>query len=202
MSVRALAALEGVGPILSTAEARAVLGITLSSTSRLLRTLERDGRARQIKSGLWAIGSAPIDPFQLPEELTRPHPAYVSFTSALNYHGIIDQLPREVSVASTDRARMIRTSIATYSIHRLPPTLFGGWNETPRGLIAEPEKAIFDFAYVNAAHRAKSRRVPELELPSTFDRGRIDMWLDRIDSQRLRTLTRSGVQATLARATG
>ncbi|MFH1474443.1 MAG: hypothetical protein ABIG85_01140, partial [Chloroflexota bacterium] len=69
-------------------------------------------------------------------------PLYVVDAFA-NHHGMIDQLPREVSVASLDRARRITTTLGTFAIHHLPPELFGGWAETPRGPVATPEKAIF-----------------------------------------------------------
>jgi predicted transcriptional regulator of viral defense system len=166
----------------------------------LLARLESERRARRIRHGLWAIGKLAPDPYLLPEHLTRPAPAYVSLTSALNFHGMIDQQPREITVASTGRARRIETSLGIFAIHRLPAELFGGWIETPQGRVATPEKAIFDLAYTGAAHRAKARRVPEIELPAGFDRGRLDEWCARIASPRLATLARAGVAAILARA--
>jgi predicted transcriptional regulator of viral defense system len=192
--------LERLGPVVTTAEAAAALRRDASSTSRLLRGLAEAGRARRIRPGLWAIGVQVPDPFALAVEVTRPHPAYVSFLSALNYHAMIDQLPREVWLASLDRSRRIETSIATFSVHHLPPSLFGGWSESRRGPIATPEKALFDLAYIGAAHRGRPRRVPEMELPAGFDRSRIDVWLDRIETPRLATLAHRGVDDLLSRA--
>jgi len=199
-SVAALVTLERIGPFVSTAEAQAALRISLSSTSRLLAELETEGRARRIRHGLWSIGPTAPDPYLLPEQLTRPAPAYVSLVSALNFHGMIDQSPREITVASTGRARRIETSLGVYAVHQLPPELFGGWTDTPHGRIATPEKAVFDLAYTGAAHRARTRRVPEIELPAGFDPQRIAEWVMRIGSPRLATITRAGVAATLARA--
>lgn len=192
--------LERLGPVVSTAEAAAVLRRSASSTSRLLRGLEKAGRARQVRHGTWAIGQAAPHPFAIVAELTRPHPAYVSFTSALNYHGLIDQLPREIGVASLDRARRIRTSLGTFSVHHLPPELFGDWRETRHGLVATPEKALFDLGYVSAVRAGRPHHVPELELPAGFDRTAIDAWVERIASVRVATLTRRGVDHMLSRA--
>ena len=146
------ATLERLGPVVSTAEAAAALRMSVSSASRLLSGLAQEGHAVRLRSGLWSVGLGAPDPFMLPPELTRPHPSYVSFESALAYHGMIDQLPREVSIASLDRARRIATSVGVFAVHHLPPALFGGWQETPRGRVAGPEKALFDIAYVGAAH--------------------------------------------------
>jgi predicted transcriptional regulator of viral defense system len=197
----AYSTLERLGPIVSTAEAAAALRRTASSASRLLRGLEEVGRAQQVREGLWAIGPNRPDPFAIIGELTRPHPAYVSFLSALNHHGIIDQIPREISVASLDRAHRIETDLGTFAIHHLRPELFGGWQETSRGRVATPEKAIFDLMYVSAAHAGRPRRIPELELPGSFDPNAIDQWVERIESPRLATMTRLGVAQLLARVT-
>ena len=154
-----------------------------------------------MRSGVWSVGPDSPDPFMIAPELTRPHLAYVSFDSALNYHGMIDQIPREVSVASLDRARRITTNIGTFAIHHLPPELFGGWQETRRGSVARPEKAIFDICYASAAHRGRTRRIPELELPAGFDIHVIEEWATRIESPRVRTLARRAIEYAMSRAT-
>ncbi|MFH0751911.1 MAG: hypothetical protein V2B17_08760 [Chloroflexota bacterium] len=195
------AVLEPLGPVIRTAEAAAALRRSVSSASRVLRGLEAAGRARQVRHGIWVVGRTMPDPFAVVPELTSPHLAYVSFISALDHHGMIDQIPREVTVASLDRARRITTTLGTFAIHHLPPELFGGWAETPRGRVATPEKAIFDISYVSAVHAGRPRRVPELELPPGFDRRAIDAWLERIASRRVATMTRLGVESILQRAT-
>jgi len=193
--------LERLGPVVRTSEAAAALRTSVSSTSRMLRSLEENGLARRVRSGVWSVGPHSPDPFMIAPELTRPHPAYISYDSALNYHGMIDQIPREVSVASLDRARRITTKIGTFAIHHLPPELFGGWQETRRGCVARPEKAIFDICYSSAAHRGRTRRIPELELPTGFDVGVVEAWATRIESPRVRTLTRKAIEYAMSRAT-
>lgn len=197
----AYSVIEGLGPVVSTAEAAAALRRSASSTSRLLRSLEETGRIRRVRNGIWVIGTAQPDPYRVVAELTRPYPAYVSFLSAFNFHGMIDQIPREVAVASLDRGRRIETSLGTFAVHHLPPELFGGWEDTKRGLVATPAKAIFDLAYVSAVSSGKPRRVPEMELPGSFDPKEIERWVKRIVSARVSTLTRRAVEYMLSRAT-
>ena len=200
MSLSSYSTLSRLGPTVTTGEAAAALNISVSQASRLLRTLEAQDLMRHVRYGLWIVGQDSIDPRTLVEEITRPYPAYVSFTSALNAHGMIDQVPREISVASLDSAKRVKTELGTYAIHHLPPALFDGWMERDGVKLARPEKALFDLAYVSAVHGGRPRRVPELELPGDFDRDELDRWLPRIESPRVRTLTLRGLRYAFTRA--
>lgn len=200
MSLSSYSTLSRLGPTVTTGEAAAALNISVSQASRLLRTLEAQDLMRHVRYGLWIVGQDSIDPRTLVEEITRPYPAYVSFTSALNAHGMIDQVPREISVASLDSAKRVKTELGTYAVHHVPPALFGGWMERDGVKLARPEKALFDLAYVSAVHGSRTRRVPELELPGDFDRDELDRWLSRIESPRVRTLTLRGLRYALTRA--
>jgi len=200
MSAGVYVALSRLGRVVRTGEAAAALKTSLSQASHSLRRLERQGLARSIRRGLWVIGSDPVDPRTLIEDITRPYSAYLSFLSALNAHGVIDQLPRTISVASLRGASRVKTALATYEIHHIPASLFGGWVERNGIKMAGIEKALFDLAYVSAAHRARQRHVPELDLPRRFKRAELNRWLARIDSTRVRTLTERGLRQMLQRA--
>lgn len=197
--LEAYSTLERLGPVVRTAEAAAALRMSVRSATRLLQGLAGLGRARSLRNGVWFVGPGEPDPFTIVSDLTRPYPSYVSFASALSYHAMIDQVPREFSVASLDRARRIETSLGTFAVHHLAPELFGGWDETSRGRVATPEKAIFDLSYVAAVHSGRPRRVPEIDLPAKFDAGAIDAWVAQIASPRVATMTRRGVEYTLSR---
>jgi len=145
------------------------------------------------------MGEELPDALAIVSSLTAPAPAYISFTSALNHHGVIDQLPRKVTVASTGRPRTIATSLGEYLIHRVPPELFDGWFEERGARIACPEKALFDMAYVAAA-RGRQAFVPEMDLPAAFDTRLFEAWLVRVPSARLRTLTKRELARLMARA--
>lgn len=200
MSLASFSDLSRLGPTIRTSEAAAALGVSVSQASRLLRTLERRNLARHIRHGLWIVGADSIDPRALAAEITRPHPAYVSFTSALNAHGMIDQVPREISIASLDEAKRVKTALGTFVVHHLSPEVFGGWEERGGILLAQPEKALFDLAYVSAVHRGRPQRIPELDLPDNFRKSELDQWVSRIRSPRVRTLTKRGLKYALMRA--
>lgn len=200
MTLAGYATLARLGPILTTAEAAAALRVSTSSATRLLRDLEAHSLARHVRHGVWLVGMVQPDPLSLADEITRPYPSYVSFVSALNLHGMIDQLPREITVASLDRSKRVATELGTYRVSHLPPELFGGWTERDGIKLATPEKALFDIAYIGAAHGARPRRIPELELPPAFHRSETDRWLARIPSTRLRSLTSAALAYELTRA--
>ena len=186
-------------PIIEAREAAARLGLSLKRTNLLLRSLEQAGLARRLRPALWALGHDP-DPFSVPPYLTAPFPAYISIWSALARHGMIEQIPRAVSVVSTDRTRRAVTTLGVYEIHHLVPELFGGFTGSQEsGYLATPEKALFDAIYLRAP-AGGGVHLPELELPPGFDEGRLQEWLGRVQRPRLRTLVARGLDAALVQA--
>lgn len=186
-------------PVIQTREAATRLHVSLSSASHLLRSMEEAGLVRRLRQGLWAL-RPDVDPFILAPYLTAPFPAYVSFWSALARHDMIEQIPRQISVASLDRTRQLTTTIGTYSIHHLAPELFDGYHGSQEsGYLATSEKALFDTVYVRAARGARIY-LPELSLPQTFDDRQLEEWTQRIATQRLRTLVSRGLTQTLRKA--
>ncbi|HEY5943135.1 MAG TPA: hypothetical protein VIT89_09770 [Solirubrobacterales bacterium] len=182
--------------VLSTREAAARWQTSSVTAGRRLRGMEEAGLVRHLRRGLWTLDPL-IAPLAIPHFLTAPFPAYVSLWSALAHHGMIEQIPRQVSVASLDRSRRIDTSIGTFSIHHLAGEVFGGFTGSERsGYLAVPEKAIFDTVYLRAAAGGKAF-FPELSLPAGFDRETLGDWTRRIESSRLRTLVSRGVRDAL-----
>lgn len=186
MSARAYAELRRLGPIVTTGEAAAALGVSTSSASHTLRALQGRGLVTSLRRGLWSLDTTIRDARSLAMSVTRPYPSYVSFESAFFAHGMIDDVPRAITLASLGRPRTARTAVATFVIHRLPPELFGGFVADAEVRLASPEKALFDFHYVAEASGHPKRRPPELELPVRFSRSDVRRWIDRITDLRLR----------------
>lgn len=186
-------------PIVETREAAARLRTSPSNTSHLLRSMEDAGLVRRLRRGLWAL-DPDVDPAVVGPYLTAPFPAYMSFWSALARHDMIEQIPRQVSIASLDRSRTVKTTLGPYAVHHLSPEIFSGFDGSPAsGYLATPEKALFDSVYVRAPRGARMF-FPELSLPKDFDGTRFDEWLAEIRSARLRTLVSRGLDTALAQA--
>jgi predicted transcriptional regulator of viral defense system len=174
-------------PVFTTREAAALWRSEQTSASRRLGNLEKVGLVRRIQRGLWALDPE-VEPGVAGPYLTAPLPSYVSLFSALAEHGMIEQIPRQISLVSLARPRRIPTSLGVYLVHRVVPELFGGFRRTDRGgYLAGPEKALFDLVYVRAAAGSRAY-LPEFWLPADFDRDELSRWSRRIESKRLRTL--------------
>lgn len=186
-------------PIITTAEAATRWRVEEGTARRRLSSLAEARLARRLRRGLWALDPA-VDPFVVASFLTAPLPAYISFWSALHRHGLIEQIPRRVSVASLDRSRRVATSVGDYSIHHLAPAVFGGFGGSQdTGYLATAEKAIFDTVYVRAAAGSRAY-FPELSLPKSFDDSQASEWAERIESARLRTLVTRRLRDALRHA--
>ena len=185
--------------VVTTREAAARWRSEQRTTGKRLQALERAGLVRHLRRGLWSL-DPDLDPLVLPPFLTAPLPAYVSFWSALAHHGMIEQIPRQIWVASLARPRKIATSIGNYEIHQLAPELFAGFTGTEdQGYLAEPEKALFDTVYVRAAAASRAY-FPELSLPPDFNRAKTKRWVKSIASPRLRTLVSRRLREVLNKA--
>lgn len=188
-------------PLITTGEAAAVWQTSGRTAGRRLGALDESGLVRRLRRGLWTLDPE-IPPFAVATFLTAPFPAYVSFWSAFAHHQMIEQIPRQVSVASLDRARRIATTVGIYEIHHLAPEVFGGFGGSEdSGYLATPEKALFDAVYVRAASGTRAF-FPELSLPAGFKDGELEQWAERIESARLRTLVSRRLGEVLSAAKG
>jgi predicted transcriptional regulator of viral defense system len=186
-------------PVFTTREAAALWRGEQASVSRRLGSLEKAGLVRRIQRGLWALDPE-IEPRVVGPYLTAPLPSYISLFSALAEHGAIEQIPRQISLVSLARPRQIVTSLGVYVVHQIAPELFGGFMGAERsGYLARPEKALFDLVYIRAAAGSRAY-LPELSLPEGFDRGELKRWVERIESQRLRTLVARRLRELLGEA--
>jgi len=174
-------------PVITSSQAAARMKCGTKAAYKRLLAMQKSGLISRVKPGLWLLDPG-FPPFALAPFLTAPMPAYVSLASALAHHGVIEQIPRQISVVSLDRPRRISTSFGLYDVHRISPELFGGFEgEAEIGFVATPEKAIFDSVYIRAA-AGTTAHFPELDTGPDFNRKRVEEWTAQINSARLRTL--------------
>src|SRR5690606_19767255 len=120
----------------------AVLQVTHTNASTILRRLARNGAIVHLSHGRW-LTDPKLNRQALPELISAPWPAYVSLHSALFHHGLIEQIPAVLYAVTLSRPRRVQTPLGTISFHRMPPELFKGF-ELASGSdakIAIPEKA-------------------------------------------------------------
>lgn len=191
--------LRRLGPkVVSTAEAAAALAISVDAANKALTRLRDDGSIASVARGLWSL-TPDLDPLLLPAHLTAPYPAYVSLWSALYLHGAIEQIPAMTYVVTLGRSRLVRTHLGTFSIHRVTPSLFDGWETTPGGVtLATVEKALFDVAYLSSTRNRSFAAFPELELPRRLRRADIRRSIARVQSPRLRAVVERRLERILS----
>jgi predicted transcriptional regulator of viral defense system len=185
----ALAHLRRLGKlVVTTNDVTLALGVERSAATQKLKRLAAEGLLKKIRHGLWAVDPA-LDPLVLPEYLTAPFPSYVSFQSALFLHGMVSQVPEVIYVASLAQTRRVRTKLGAFSIHRLAPTFFGGYDTLHESgvRLATPEKALLDSLYLGPTRSRMFAHLPEIEIPKGFDRRKAQEWVARIPAGPRRT---------------
>lgn len=81
-------------------------------------------------------------------------PSYVSLEYALNFYGLIPERVIEVTSVTTKKTMQFKNALGTFSYQHIKPEAFRGFRAAKENndlifFIAEPEKAIADFLYLN-----------------------------------------------------
>ncbi len=191
-NIPVLAAVKKLGRPFFTTHELTICGTgSASNTSQALNHLVRQGVIIKVARGVWALEADKdkISPYAVAAFLSPRHRVYVSFTSALHLHGMIEQIPQSVTLASTGHTRTVRTRLGTYFIHRISPAFFRGF-DWYRGegsfLIAEPEKALVDCLYLSSRKKKQFGHFPELHFPRSFSFARVRRWAREIPNKRVR----------------
>jgi hypothetical protein len=95
---------------------------------------------------------------------------------------MVSQVPEVIYVASLAQTRRVRTTLGAFSIHRLAPTFFGGYETLKESgvRLATPEKALLDTLYLGPTRSRMFAHLPEVEIPKGFDKRKAQDWVSRI----------------------
>lgn len=75
------------------------------------------------------------------------NPSYISFETALNYHGILSQFPTSVSCATLKKTERKSIDGKEYLFSHVSNKFYIGYEKKDNFLIAIPEKALVDQLY-------------------------------------------------------
>lgn len=119
----------------------------------VMTKLTKDGWLIRIKRGLYAIsdlsnrGFLSLSPYVVANLLALE--SYVSFESALNYHGIFDQLTSKIISVSKMQYKAVELNSMEYSFVKVQDKWFFGWEvvtvDNREVRIATTEKALIDM---------------------------------------------------------
>jgi len=199
---RAARRLAGLGrPVVRTSDVAALFDESTFAASKTLARLSAAELVRPVRHGLFWVAAGPVDPYVLPEYLTDPYPSYVSLQTALYLHGMIEQLADVIYVVSLARTARVRTTVGTFSVHRVAPRFFGGFETHANGAkVATPEKALVDIAYLSSGKTRLFRALPELELPRRYRHRAAREWIARLPSSRARARVSRAYAALCSKA--
>ena len=189
-------------PVFTTSEIVALSGKSPSTITQSLNYLQSQGLIIKIHRGIWAEADKRVSPYSIIPFLTPRHRAYVSFVSALHLYGMIEQIPQVITLASTSHTRIVHTKMGTFTIHRIAPQFFKGF-DWYRGdgnfLIAQKEKALVDSLYLSAHKRKQFGFFPEMSFPKSFSFARARKWVKCISIPSIRLYVEKkliGIKAT------
>ncbi len=178
-------------PVFTTHELASISGKSASTVIQCLNRLVRQGLIIKAYHGVWAeTGTGTLSGFQIIPYLFGGRRAYVSFITALHLHGIIEQIPQVITLASQSHTRTIRTRIATFSVHQIAPAIFNGFDwykKEGNFLVAEPEKALIDSLYLSSRKKKQFGHFPELHFPPGFSFKRAAHYAKHIPEKRIRS---------------
>ena len=177
-------------PIFTTHELVSISGKSASTVVQSLKRLEQQGLLLKIYRGIWTeVGGKGLSPFEIIPYLFPRERVYVSFITALHLHGIVEQIPQVITLASVSHSRTIRTQAGVFSVHQLAPGFFGGFDwykEEGSFLIAQPEKALIDSLYLSSRKKKQFGHFPEIYFPKEFSFKKAAQWVEQISEKKIR----------------
>ena|SRR5688572_3850669 len=188
-------------PVVETRDVAALLQVSASNATTILRRLAAEGMVVHLTRGRWLLNQK-MDRLALPELVSAPYPAYISLQSALFHHGLIEQIPSILYAVTPARPRRLQTPMGTISFHRMPPELFKGFElaTASDAKIAVPEKALFDLIYLAPGRSRVFSRLPELTIPRRFRWQRLKEYTELVKSSGRRAFIAERIKAIRSRA--
>lgn len=160
--------------------------LSISAASHRLTRLRDQGLVESLTQGVWYQPKHKgLSRFSAVPLLLGKEQGYISFLTALNLHDVIEQIPSQITVATTGYPRKLNTPLGIYEFIKLSPTLMLSgydWSESAQPyLLASPEKALLDTFYISTRKGRRFHSLPEID------------W-DRINKRKLRQLLNQQVK--------
>lgn len=155
-------------PFFTLSSLQAILNITRESARTAASRLVERGILIRMRRDLYALVNRNYSLFSLANALHQP--SVISLETALNYWGLIVQVPQVIFSVSL-RSYRYETDNTEFIYRRIEPSLFRfGQVKSEDFHITEPEKAFLDTLYM------KSKGLVEL-LPGDVDMRKLDIEL-------------------------
>ena len=172
-------------PFFATSSLQAIYGATRESTRTIAARLVKRGILVRIRRDLYTLVNSKYSLFSLGNALCQP--SVISLESALNYWGLIVQVPQTI-FSTALRSYRCEAENTTFVYRRMTPSLIRfGQMKVEDFCITQPEKSFLDTLYM------RTKGLVEL-LPEDVDMGKLDAELltyyGRFYPDRVRELVR------------
>ncbi len=171
-------------PYFSFSDIRKIAGMEDASLKVSLSRIVKRGELIRLSKGIYAVDAFKIDWEQFAGETYSP--SYISFESALARYNILSQQPASIILATTRRGKIMELKEKTIIYRHIMPRLFWGYEREENRLIAEPEKAFLDLAYLSLNGYAKFD--PEEMNLNFLNKKKTKIYLKKFNSTRLSRL--------------
>jgi predicted transcriptional regulator of viral defense system len=138
---------------------------TVGAVRKHVAQMSKAGWLIRLKRGLYLVVTdistlGIVDVSDLVISQTLNDESYISFESALQYHGMFDQLLKRIDAVTTRTTKSYKVQQTTYTFAKIKEALYFGFtNETINNQkvnIAEQEKALLDILYFRSTDYAVS----------------------------------------------
>ena len=154
-----------------------------------LSHLVKSGKIKRLTYGYYTLDLTNIDMVAFGLEYYTP--SYVSFEWALGYYKILSQQPYATTLATTNRGKIVDIKGSALIYRHIQDKCFWGFVKKGNVLIADPEKAFLDQAYLSL-NGAGVFDVEEMNL-NILDNSKLKKYLKKFDDKRLYNLINNTV---------
>lgn len=122
-------------------------------------------------------------------------PSYISLEKALSIHGLIPEMVYSITSVTPKTTRSFKNKFGNFTYRHIKPSLFFGYRTIKEGpsfyLLAEPEKALLDYLYLNKIKNKEdweALRLNEKRMKNAFRPRLISKYLKLFNNQRMKIL--------------
>ena len=152
---------------------QSILDVPASSLKVQLSRWCKQGIFIRLTKGIYVPYNAKVDTQKVANQVY--YPSYLSFESALNYYGILSQIPYTLTFATRKKSKKLVLKDTQVEYTQLANRLFFGYTLENGIYLATPEKALMDTIYLIS----KGKRTLNLE----------ELYLKDIDKEKLKEIS-------------
>jgi predicted transcriptional regulator of viral defense system len=161
--------------------------VTRFSASKFIHQYTKKNFFSKIKNGLYCLSSLNPSSFELANKIYEP--SYISLETALAFYGIIPETTYSISSISCKATRSFTALDKKFNYHRIKKELFTGYffkkQADEKFLIAEPEKAFFDYIYFTIRNK---RNINDRLNFKKLKKAKVEKWQKLFNNQKINDL--------------